>query len=98
HNHADCARSKPKRSTDGGTERRALGIIAYGKAGTTAPKTKKPPLRRLSSSFSFGGPDQDRTDDLLIANEALSQLSYGPTRWESGGCPERGGIWLGRPI
>src|SRR5688572_23920243 len=27
----------------------------------------------------FGGPDQNRTDDLLIANEALSQLSYGPT-------------------
>jgi hypothetical protein len=25
-----------------------------------------------------GGPDQNRTDDLLIANEALSQLSYGP--------------------
>ncbi len=28
----------------------------------------------------IGGPDQDRTDDLLIANEALSQLSYGPLR------------------
>ena len=27
-----------------------------------------------------GGPDQNRTDDLLIANETLSQLSYGPTR------------------
>ena len=27
-----------------------------------------------------GGADRDRTDDLLIPNEALSQLSYGPTR------------------
>src|SRR4051812_26980970 len=27
----------------------------------------------------IGGPDQNRTDDLLIANETLSQLSYGPT-------------------
>jgi hypothetical protein len=27
----------------------------------------------------FGGADRDRTDDLLIANEALSQLSYSPT-------------------
>ena len=26
-----------------------------------------------------GGPEQNRTVDLLIANEALSQLSYGPT-------------------
>src|SRR5262249_11780097 len=26
-----------------------------------------------------GGDDRDRTDDLLVANEALSQLSYIPT-------------------
>ena len=30
----------------------------------------------------IGGADRDRTDDLLIANEALSQLSYSPTVWE----------------
>ena len=28
---------------------------------------------------AFGGGDQDRTDDLLIANQTLSQLSYTPT-------------------
>ena len=28
----------------------------------------------------FGGADGDRTHDLSIANAALSQLSYGPTR------------------
>ena len=27
----------------------------------------------------IGGADRDRTDDLVIANDALSQLSYGPT-------------------
>ena len=27
----------------------------------------------------FGGVDRDRTDDLVIANDALSQLSYDPT-------------------
>src|SRR5262249_57659581 len=27
-----------------------------------------------------GGDDRDRTDDLLVANEALSQLSYIPTQ------------------
>ena len=25
-----------------------------------------------------GGASRDRTDDLLVANQALSQLSYGP--------------------
>jgi hypothetical protein len=28
---------------------------------------------------SDGGPEEDRTPDLIIANDALSQLSYGPT-------------------
>ena len=26
----------------------------------------------------FGGPNQDRTGDLIVANDALSQLSYWP--------------------
>jgi hypothetical protein len=30
----------------------------------------------------IGGAKRDRTADLLVANEALSQLSYSPTRWE----------------
>ena len=28
--------------------------------------------------MEFGGANRDRTDDLLVANEALSQLSYSP--------------------
>ena len=38
-------------------------------------------LTRLSYrpiGIAFGGPDRVRTDDLLDANQALSQLSYGP--------------------
>jgi hypothetical protein len=27
---------------------------------------------------SFGGASRDRTDDLIVANDALSQLSYSP--------------------
>ncbi len=27
----------------------------------------------------MGGADRDRTDDLVIANDALFQLSYGPS-------------------
>ena len=34
--------------------------------------------RPLVSSTRRGGPDRVRTDDLLDANQALSQLSYGP--------------------
>jgi hypothetical protein len=33
---------------------------------------------------SFGGAGRDRTDDLYVANVALSQLSYGPTDAENG--------------
>jgi hypothetical protein len=28
-----------------------------------------------------GGASQDRTDDLIVANDALSQLSYSPMQW-----------------
>lgn len=41
-------------------------ILGMSKAG----------IRRL---FVYGGADQDRTDDLLNAIQALSQLSYSPT-------------------
>ena len=39
----------------------------------------------LSSTHipEYGGADRDRTDDLLNANQALSQLSYSPvTHWQ----------------
>jgi hypothetical protein len=29
--------------------------------------------------FEFGGAGRDRTGDLIVANDALSQLSYSPT-------------------
>jgi hypothetical protein len=28
--------------------------------------------------IGFGGASRDRTDDLIVANDALSQLSYSP--------------------
>ena len=40
-------------------------------------------IRGYGSAGEIGGPDQNRTDDLLIANETLYQLSYGPTRGRS---------------
>jgi hypothetical protein len=32
------------------------------------------------SDWKHGGASRDRTDDLIVANDALSQLSYSPTR------------------
>ncbi len=34
---------------------------------------------------NFGGGERDRTDDLLVANQALSQLSYTPDQSFNGG-------------
>jgi hypothetical protein len=31
----------------------------------------------------FGGASRARTDDLIVANDALSQLSYSPTVWKT---------------
>ena len=36
-------------------------------------------MKTLQFTGDFGGRDRDRTGDLLVANEALSQLSYSPT-------------------
>ena len=33
------------------------------------------------SSRKAGGGERDRTDDLLLAKQALSQLSYTPDKW-----------------
>ena len=35
--------------------------------------------------LEVGGANRDRTDDLLLAKQALSQLSYGPAPRRSGG-------------
>ena len=40
---------------------------------------KKRDLPIALSCFSIGGAERDRTDDLLRAKQALSQLSYSPT-------------------
>ena len=34
--------------------------------------------RRIARGEFFGGGERDRTDDLLLAKQALSQLSYTP--------------------
>ena len=34
-----------------------------------------------SSWYLYGGGERDRTDDLMLAKHALSQLSYTPDSW-----------------
>ena len=44
---------------------------------------------QLADRITAGGARRDRTDDLLLAKQALSQLSYGPAvRY-----PSKGGKW-----
>jgi integrase-like protein len=69
-------------------KRRALEALcsdgfggSYGtNGGTKQPDSSK---RRSQVIEKAGGRDRDRTGDLLVANEALSQLSYSPipSRW-----------------
>ena len=43
-------------------------------------KRRRMPRIRLRRSGKAGGARRDRTDDLMLAKHALSQLSYGPAR------------------
>ena len=47
----------------------------------------------VPGSFTDGGARRDRTDDLLLAKQALSQLSYGPTDAGTFSRSPRLGLW-----
>lgn len=48
----------------------------------SGPKTQRPALTRSTRRWTLanvvGGGERDRTDDILLAKQALSQLSYTP--------------------
>src|SRR5262249_8298617 len=48
-----------------------------GTRGTTCQLTRR---SRRNEQGGNGGASRDRTDDLIVANDALSQLSYSPTK------------------
>jgi hypothetical protein len=48
-------------------------LLLPGSGATTEPESKLSVLPGL-----FSGASRDRTGDLLLAKQALSQLSYGP--------------------
>ena len=66
-----------------------INIGRIGQCPTANPfhpaHTKQPPPDLKKT----GGARRDRTDDLLNANQALSQLSYGPSQFASRAVPFR---------
>ena len=48
------------------------------RAGAMGSRLRCPRHRNLMDEPDAGGARRDRTDDLLLAKQALSQLSYGP--------------------
>ena len=53
---------------------------AYAKATASQPSQSAGLPSRSATGAKAGGARRDRTDDLLLAKQALSQLSYGPDR------------------
>ena len=49
-------------------------------AVTACPFKRNNPLTRVVNGLRRCGADRDRTGNLLVANQALSQLSYGPQK------------------
>ena len=55
-------------------------------------------MKKASSDAGFfvglGGEEEDRTPDLVIANDALSQLSYPRFVFSHGPIPEAQAVWV----
>jgi hypothetical protein len=60
-------------------------ILLQSARSKRAPRLHGPVSRKAIKAWETGGADRDRTDDLVIANDALSQLSYCPTDTVFGG-------------
>src|SRR5664279_813953 len=65
-------------STSWGPKRRSTWLREASMSEAFHLSARRPP----SGGLLFGGANRDRTDDLLHAMQALSQLSYGPNREE----------------
>jgi len=59
-----------------------LGTPAINRGWLAEPK--------LPKAAKAGGARRDRTDDLLLAKQALSQLSYGPVQGSEIRCQKSG--------
>jgi hypothetical protein len=58
----------------------AIPAFAFRLRRPTFAAWKSGPSTEAAPAAKVGGARRDRTDDLLLAKQALSQLSYGPVR------------------
>ena len=94
---SDLGRSIPGRRVSGGPEIQGHTKTLPCRSGFRARGLKAAPRNegkfwlacrpKLAKRAEVGGAEGDRTPDLLIANEALSQLSYGPPKGHNGKKP-----------
>ena len=71
-----CQTTRARRTTHGRGECENADLF-FGRAKRLILRTR---LQQASIGITAGGARRDRTDDLLLAKQALSQLSYGPGR------------------
>src|SRR5262245_28155027 len=83
----------PKDDADGCPASRAYPFFTMSR-NPPLEAAESETLRRWtpSSRSRSGGARRDRTDDLLLAKQALSQLSYGPVRGQGPGVRDQEGI------
>lgn len=55
-----------------------FGVCVLPKRGGNLNKKNRRFNENKTAPAEFGGGNRDRTDDLMIANHSLSQLSYTP--------------------
>ena len=72
-----CARAHPGKPSLHDVKEHARATTKAASRSSVSGRGAPPRARR---GASHGGARRDRTDDLLLAKQALSQLSYGPGR------------------
>ncbi len=79
----DQSRNGNRATDDDGHNRHQQPTQTHDRINQSHPRLRKPKtnVRPLTSHYNrefSGGADRDRTGGLLVANQALSQLSYSP--------------------
>ena len=59
-----------------------LGPSPFSDGPSNCDRPSRPACQPQRLCAKAGGARRDRTDDLLLAKQALSQLSYGPVRYQ----------------
>ena len=79
-----------QRAPTGSPEKRKPTSEAAPRARTQVLALSK---RETTTWIRVGGAEEDRTPDLLLAKQALSQLSYGPQVGKVRRAANRAGFW-----